>query len=200
MSQPVAPAGLALSPGAPGTPAPAAATPVPLPSASGSYRLQPGDVVAVTVYREPDLSVTARLSEAGEITFPLLGQVKLAGLSADAAQQLIARKLDADYLVGPQVALSVLQHAKQYFMIMGEVARPGIYEVPPEGGLHLLEAIGMAGGFTRIAKFTAVEVRRTEDGKPRVTKVNARALTQGKRQDEFMIYAGDIITVPESLF
>jgi len=162
--------------------------------------LRPGDVVSIAVYREPDLNVTVRLSEAGEITYPLLGQVKIGGLSVFAAQEVIRKKLDANYIVNPQVALSIVDQAKEYFTVMGEVARPGIYELPAEGGLNLLQSIGMAGGFTRIAKYTAVQVKRYQGGRESVFKVDARKLERADSGDECLVQPGDVIIVPESLF
>jgi len=171
-----------------------------LPSASGAYVLRPGDIVNVIVYREADLAVTSKISEDGEITYPLLGQVKVGGLSAFAAQDLIRKKLDAGYIVNPQVSLSILAQAKQYFTVMGEVARPGIYELPAEGGLNLLQSIGMAGGFTRIAKYTAVQITRDDEGRNVTLKVNARDIADAKAKDPCPIRPGDVITVPASWF
>ena len=188
----------------------AAAAPVPgaslatsasaLPAASGAYVLQPGDIVGITVYREPDLSVTSRLSAAGEITFPMLGQIKLAGLSAFAAQDLIAKKLDVDLIVNPQVSLTILQYTKEYFTILGEVAHPGLYEFPPEHELTLLEAVGTAGGFTMFARYTAVQITRTEEGKTVTFKANARDIASSKAKDHCVIHPGDVITVRDSWF
>ena len=171
-----------------------------LPTASGAYVLRPGDIVNIIVYREADLAVTSKISEDGEITYPLLGQVKVGGLSAFAAQDLIRKKLDAGYIVNPQVSLSILAQSKQYFTVMGEVARPGIYELPAEGGLNLLQSIGMAGGFTRTAKYTAVQITRADEGRNFTLKVNARAIADAKTTDPCPIRPGDVITVPASLF
>ena len=107
---------------------------------------------------KPDLSVTTRLSAAGEITYPMLGQIKLAGLSAYAAQELIAKKLDVDLIVNPQVALSIVEYTEEYFTVLGEVSQPrASMSCRRSIALTLLEAIGTAGGYTPYANFSAVE-------------------------------------------
>jgi protein involved in polysaccharide export with SLBB domain len=183
------------------TPAAPASRNINMPAPSGAYILRPGDTVAISVYRENDLAVNACISEAGEITYPLLGQVKIAGMSAFAAQEKIRKALDADYIVNPQVSLTIMAQAKRYFTIIGQVTRPDQYEIPEERRLNLLEAVGLAGGFTRIAKYTAVQIRRTQPGGGKVVlTVDVRRIEDSKGQNEVSIEAGDVVIVPETLF
>ncbi len=154
----------------------------------------------ITVYQEPDLTTPARLGADGTITFPMLGQVNLGGLTGFQAQELIRKKLQADYLVDPQVSLAIVEHSKQYFTVLGQVLRPGIYETPLERNMTLLEAIGLAGGFTRTAKTSAVAVTRKEKSGERKIKLDARKMAKDGNSHGFVVQAGDTIIVDESFF
>jgi len=168
---------------------------------SPAYILQPSDVVQISVYRELDLATTARLSGDGSITLPLAGRVVIGGMTAEKAQEVIVKRLSADYLVNPQVTLTIVEYTKQYFTVLGQVQRPGAYPLPGEGNLPLLQAIGMAGGFTRIARTGHILVKRMESGgKEKVIPVDAKKLATKDSGKGFLIYPGDTISVSESIF
>ena len=119
--------------------------PVLAQDSAGQYRLAAGDVVSVSVFGEADLSFgQLRLNEAGSISYPFLGDVPAAGLTARELEQRIHDGLLGDYLVNPRVRVSVLEY-RQYF-INGEVGSPGAYSWVP--GLNLRRAVTFAGGFT----------------------------------------------------
>src|SRR5471032_2772263 len=104
-----------------------------------------GDVVKVSVYNNPDLGVETRVSASGFITFPLIGQVDVAGLSAAAAEKKIASLLvSGGYVKSPQVNLIVTQGQSQQVSVLGQVNRPGRY--PIESGRNLLDMLALAGG------------------------------------------------------
>ena len=181
--------------------APAVAPTLAIPAASMLYVLRPSDVVQISVYREPDLASVVRLAADGSITFPLIGRVVLSGYTVQQAQDLLVRKLGADYLVNPQVMLVVMEYTKQHFTILGQVQRPGAYDLPVEGKLSILQAVGIAGGFTRIASPSRIVVKRlTKEQKEVVIKINATKLANKTSDEEFFIQEGDAITVPESYF
>lgn len=174
---------------------------VALPAASMLYVLRPSDVVQISVFRNPDLATTARLAADGSITFPLIGRVVLSGLTVQGAQDLMIRRLGADYLVNPQVMVTVLDYTKRQFTILGQVQRPGAYDLPVEGNLSLLQAVGLAGGFTRIASPSRIVIKRvTKDKKESIIKVNATKLANSTSEEGFLIKEGDTVTVPESYF
>jgi protein involved in polysaccharide export with SLBB domain len=164
-----------------------------------NYRLAPNDTVRIVVFREDDLATTARIDKTGTISFPLIGTVKLAGLTLQGAAKTIEKMLGADYLVNPQVFVSMTEYSKRRFTILGQVSRPGIYEMPDETSLTLLEAIGMAGGFTRIAAPTRVTVKRTVNGEEIVYKLDAKAMSKDDSTKPFNILPGDTITIGESI-
>ena len=172
-----------------------------LPAASMLYVLQPSDVIQISVYRQPDLTTAVRLAADGSITFPLIGRVVLSGLIVQQAQDLLAAKLGADYLVNPQVMIVVVEYTKKHFTILGQVQRPGAYDLPVEGKLSLLQAVGLAGGFTRIASPSRIVVKRMmKDKKEKVIKIDAAKMANKTSDEECFIQEGDAITVPESYF
>jgi hypothetical protein len=93
------------------------------------YRVGPGDVLEIEVYDDPDLSGLVTVQHGGEISFPLLGDVGVNGLTAREVRETLTRLLAKDYLVDPQVAVRVKEHRSQWITLVGEVVRPGI--LPP---------------------------------------------------------------------
>ncbi len=168
-------------------------------AAGADYVLAPSDTVEMTIFHEPDLTTQTRIASDGSAQFPLIGEVKIAGLAMRDARELIRRKYDADYLVEPQVYLNVVGYAARKFTILGQVARPGAYDFPPGEHLTLLEAVGMAGGFTRLANESGVTIKRAAPGSEKTLKVDARKLS-AKNGKPFELSAGDVVTVGESWF
>src|SRR5271170_6053271 len=132
---------------------------------SQSYVLAPNDVVQIKVYQEDDLETKARVGQDGTISFPLIGVVPIGGKTVEQAGALIREKLDKDYLVNPQITLIVVEYSKRRFIVLGQVQKPGSFEIPSEESVTLLEAIAMAGGYTRLADKANVKVTRIAGGK-----------------------------------
>jgi polysaccharide export outer membrane protein len=128
-------------------------------SPAGAYRLGVGDRVRINIFKEPGLSGEFMVSGNGAIAMPLIGEVPVAGLTAEQASQAIATKLTPNYLENPQVALEV-EDFRPYF-VLGEVERPGRY--PTMEGTTLLGAIATAGGYTYRANTHHIFLRRAGD-------------------------------------
>ncbi len=167
---------------------------------SDSYVLRNNDLIKVTVFQEDDMTTETRISKSGYITLPLLGAVQVTGKSVAEATNEIRTKLDKDYIINPQVTLTVMQYAEQWVTVLGEVQKPGQVEIPPEGGLDLLGAIALAGGYTRVADPSRVIVRRVINGRDVVARVNAYMLAHDTQTQEFLVQPGDRISVGESMF
>lgn len=169
-------------------------------SAAGDYVLSTSDTLEMTIFRENDLTTRSRVGSDGTVQLPLLGDVKVAGMTIREARELIRKKYDADYLVNPQVYLNVIDYAQRKFTILGQVAKPGSYEFPGGKTLSLLQAVGLAGGFTRTADRGKIIVKRAGEGdKEEAIKLNAKKMAaEGK--GSFELQPGDIITVGESWF
>ena len=135
-------------------------------SAPPGYILTANDQVAVEVFGEDDLRTNGRLNPEGNLSVPLLGSIHLAGLTLTQAASKLTELYGRDYLVSPKVNVMLLGYAKRRFSILGQVSRPGSYEMPDSspGGIDLLEAIAMAGGYTRIAAPERITVRRQRRG------------------------------------
>jgi polysaccharide export outer membrane protein len=127
--------------------------------------------------------------------------VHLAGLSLTQAASKLTELYGRDYLVHPRVNVSLLSYAKRRFSILGQVGHPGNVEMPESspGGIDLLEAIAMAGGYTRIAAPERITVRRHNASGDQIFKVNAKKFNKGSGGG-FLVEPGDTITVGESIF
>jgi protein involved in polysaccharide export with SLBB domain len=153
------------------------------------------DNVAIQVFREDELTTRGQLSADGSISMPLIGSVKIAGLTTDQAAALITRKLADGYLVKPEVSVSIEARIRRTVTVLGHAQRPGVFELPAHRRLTLVEAIGMAGGVTRIANSKKITLKRNGN----VSIVNLNEITAGKGRD-ISLQDGDVITIPEGLF
>ena len=170
-------------------------------SAPAGYVLSPTDQVVVDVFGEDDLRTNGRLNPEGNLNVPLLGSIHLAGLTTTQAASRLTELYSRDYLVKPKINVTLLSYAKRHFVILGQVGHAGIIEMPESspGGIDLLEAIAMAGGYTRIAAPERITVRRHNANGDQILKVNAKRLAKGKGEG-FLVEPGDTITVGESIF
>ena len=167
---------------------------------SSDYQIREGDMVQISVFNEPELSSGGRVRKDGTIQFPLIGPIKIQGLSQMAAARLIEAAYRKDYLVNPEVNLFISQFSVQRITILGQVQRPGSHELPAEKELTILQVLGLAGGPTRIANLKKVLVKRVVDGREKVFKVDVNGMASGNQTMMFYVREDDVITVPESFF
>jgi protein involved in polysaccharide export with SLBB domain len=166
-----------------------------------NYKISPNDVLDFKVFQEPDLDAQVRVAGDGTAIFPLVGSVGLAGKTLADATSILRQHYLNGYLVNPQISLIVQTYSKRNFTILGQVNRPGSYEIGSKQTVPLVEAIGMAGGYSRIADPGKITIRRRESGQDQVFRVNGkRANKDGLGAEDFMVKAGDVITVAESIF
>jgi polysaccharide export outer membrane protein len=126
-------------------------------------KLGPGDVLKISVYGNPDLSVDARVNDVGAISYPLVGSVEVGGLSPSAAEKKIASLLEnGGFLKKPQVNIIVSVMESQQVSVLGQVNKPGRF--PIEGKRSLTDVLAMAGGVNTEAGDT-VTLLRTRGGK-----------------------------------
>lgn len=115
-----------------------------------SLLIGPGDLLHVTVLREPELEQRVRVRDSGEITLPLIGEVRVAGMDPGAAEVVIAKKyLDENYLKHPDIAVFVEEYATQPVSVIGQVEKPGTYAISTSR--TLVDLLAMAGGLTEVA-------------------------------------------------
>ena len=177
--------------------------PVPVakaaPATDSNHILSSQDVVEISVFQEEELGVKTRISEDGTIQMPLIGAVRIAGRSVREAQAIIEQALKRDYLVAPQVSVSIADFAKRRFAVLGQVQKPGTYELPGNEALDLMQAIGLAGGYTRSANPSKIIVKRLVSGSEKIFRLNGKDMARGGTE-RFRVQAGDTITVEESFF
>jgi polysaccharide biosynthesis/export protein len=182
---------------------PTAATPpavIPVETTSSTYLLQPYDLIDVSVYSEEDLHKPARLGSDGTVLLPLIGSVKIGGLTVAEATDLITKRYGAGFVKNPSVLITVLQYRKSTFSLLGQVQKPGVYEIPEGAHVSILEAVSMAGGYTATASQNSVTVKRTVDGKDTMLKLRAGDMAQNPDVTPFEVLAGDTILVPASQY
>jgi polysaccharide export outer membrane protein len=194
---------LAPQPPSPGGPAPAGETPPAAQAAAGpptsaDYQVGPGDVLDVTVYDNPELSRIPTVQTSGAISYPLLGEVQVAGLTVAEIQRKITNLLAKDYLVNPQVEVKVREYQSQFVSVVGEVNSPG--RKPLRGRTRLIDLLTEAGGFKPTASGD-VMITRTEgafDGGHKSITVSITRSASPSMQDlvnlELPLRNGDIIT------
>jgi len=157
------------------------------PAQQSDYRLGPGDRLRIIVFGQKDMTGEFAVDGSGLLSFPLIGQVKAAGLTAEGLEREIANKLKPDYLRNPNVSVVVLTYRP--FYIVGEVKTPGSYAYVT--GMSVINAVAVAGGFTYRAKESSFYLDRTsKDGKK--SRIDAGPDTQ--------VQPGDVITVRERYF
>jgi len=175
----------------------AAAPPLAEPQ---TYVLSPNDVVQVRVYQEDDLETKMRIGKDGTTSFPLIGVINLGGKTVAQAADLIRARLADGYLVNPQITVSVIEYAKRRFTVLGQVQKPGTYEIPNEESMTFLQAVAMAGGYTRLANRGSVTVTRMVGGKKTNFNLDLKSATSDLNTQPFEILPDDTITVAERIF
>jgi polysaccharide export outer membrane protein len=189
-----------------------APAPAPAPAAAGetdpSYHLAAGDSVSVNIYGEPEMSASQRLDTSGILRLPMIGEIKVGGLSVREAEDTLEKVYrDRELLKKPLVTIMVSNYALREVSVLGAVRSPGNFQFPKETtNLDIADLITRLGGFTPTAKSDAVSViRRKPDGKEEVTTVDVERMISGRRRGDatrrdFAVFPGDRIWVPERLF
>ncbi|MCP4382292.1 MAG: polysaccharide export protein [Hyphomicrobiales bacterium] len=166
--------------------------------AAADYKIQPADVLEISVFQVPDLSKTVEVNSSGRITLPLIGQMVAQGKTVPALESTITAKLKDTYLQAPEVSVFVKENPTQRIAVSGAVNAPGVY--PLKGRTTLLQAIATAGGLDRqIADPSGIVVLRRVDGKQQVAKFDYKAMGRGDADDP-ILQAGDIVKVDQSGF
>jgi len=165
-----------------------------------AYRIGPENLLQIDVHYGKDglISQKVRVSSKNLITFPLVGEVNVEGLTGSELENKLYTLLEKDYLVNPQVSVVIEEYST--VSVIGEVKKPGAY--PIKGKLTVVEAISLAEGFTKIASPNRAKIVRTlDDGTKKEIPVRLSDIINGKKQkNNIYLQAGDVVVVPESLF
>ena len=160
-----------------------------------AYAIGIGDVLEITVWKNPELSTTVPVRPDGRISVPLLNDIRAAGMTPLALRQTLTEGYK-EYVTAPGVSVVVKEiHSRKVF-VTGEVATPGAYDLQPR--TKLMQALALAGGLTPYAKKKIVVLRDGRDGRTdRRYEIDIGSILSGKRpEDNLLLQPGDTVIVP----
>lgn len=182
--------------GASGKPIPAIVGIPGDPGPAHAYRIGPHDRLTIKVFQVEELTTDGRVNAAGSFVMPLIGKVKISGLTPSEAEQFIANRLGERYLNNPQVSILISESAGHKVTVTGHVKSPGVF--PLVGRTTLMQAIAMAGGLDEVAKQEQVLLfRRQGQGDVNAYVVDLASIQKGKLADP-VIVGDDRVVVPKS--
>jgi polysaccharide export outer membrane protein len=163
--------------------------------APNAYAIGVGDVLEISVWKNPDLTTTVPVRPDGRISVPLLGDVQAAGMTPLALKQSLTDGYK-DYVTAPGVSVVVKEIHSRKIFVTGEVAHPGTFDL--EQRMKLMQALALAGGLTPYAKGRVVVLRDSRDGRQEKRyQADINAIVKGKRpQDNILLLPGDTLVVP----
>jgi len=160
-----------------------------------SYVIGANDVLAINVWKEPDISRSVPVRSDGKISLPLVGELQASGQTPQQLEQEIAKRLQS-YISEPEVTVIVTDSKSQKVNILGMVSKPGAYLLT--SSTTVLDAIAMAGGFKDFAKQKSIYVlRQAPDGTQKRIPFNYKEVIKGQNSDQnIRMQAGDTLVVP----
>lgn len=154
--------------------------------ATNVYRIGPSDLLAIKVFQAEELSGEVRVDQRGSISLPLIGSVRVAGMTQAQAEARLAGLLGANLLQNPQVSIFIKEFTNQRVTVEGEVKSPGVF--PLNGRVRLLQAVALAGGLTELAKTDTIGLFRSQAGSGnRVYYVDLDLIRSGRANDPFVM-------------
>jgi len=163
--------------------------------ATPEYRLGSGDVLRISVYQNQDLTLETRVAESGFISFPLLGNIRIGGLSASQAERLISDGLkNGNFVKNPQVTVVVLQVKGNQASVLGQVNRPGRFPIET-ADMRLTDLLANAGGVAPSGAEVLI-LSGTRNGQPYRVEIDLPAIfAPGGREQDVLIQNGDVVWV-----
>lgn len=156
-----------------------------------AYRIGPEDLLQISVWKNDALSKSVPVRPDGKISLPLLNDVQAAGLTALELRDVLARRL-AEYMPSPEVSVIVADIRSFKVSVMGEVARPGRFEL--KSSATVLDVLAMAGGFTQFAARSKIVILQPDGAAMKRIPFNYNKI--GGEQENFYLRSGDIVLVP----
>jgi polysaccharide export outer membrane protein len=176
----------------------AGSVPDPVPQDSprvGTYRIQPGDVLSISVWKETDLQSDVVVRPDGGLSFPLAGDQMAEGRTVDELRQVLAEKLKK-FIPDPVVTVAVRQLGGNRIYVMGKVNRPGDFAFSRP--LDVMQSLSLAGGATSFADLNDIRIlRRDENGKQTVIPFRYDEVSRGRHLEQnVLLQTGDTVVVP----
>lgn len=166
------------------------------------YLIDSKDILNITVFDEPGLSMKIGVSDEGILSYPLIGDIEAKGLTTQEVKEVLEQRLKDGYLKNPEVTvmldIALMEQSKEKeVFVLGEVNRSGA--IPILGKyLSVLEAVTKAGGFTKLAAPNRTKVIRVEEGEEKTIIVNLNKVKKGNKSLDIVLKPGDIVVVPET--
>ncbi len=158
------------------------------------YRIQPGDVLHVSVWKEQDLQGEVLVRPDGGVSFPLAGDVEASGKSVDQLRKELTTRLK-EYIPDPVVTVSVKEIGGNRIYVVGKVARPG--EFPFSQPVDVMQALSLAGGTTPYAAVNDIVILRRENEKVAAIRFHYAEVERGKDlAQDVLLHSGDTVVVP----
>jgi polysaccharide export outer membrane protein len=159
-----------------------------------SYPLQPGDLLRIQVWGEPELNYEVLIAPDGAFSFPLVGSILATGRNADDVQAEVKQRLDK-YIPDPNVTLSIINVSGNVIYVLGQVNRPGLF--PMSGPINVAQALSLAGGMTPFAGTNDIRILRKQDGKQTSLEFRYSDIAKGvKLEQNIDLVSGDVVIVP----
>ncbi|MFW6137010.1 MAG: polysaccharide biosynthesis/export family protein [Candidatus Aminicenantaceae bacterium] len=162
---------------------------------SQEYRVGPKDLLEISVFGLDELNQTVRVSEDGNIALPLLGEIRVEGLTPSEVERKLAELLKEKYLQDPQVTIFIREYQSKRVSILGAVSNPGPYELL--GRQTLMQIIARAGGMTPAAGEKIIIIRQEADGSSRSLRIPVEELVlEGDARLNIPLEPGDVVNIP----
>ena len=164
------------------------------PIVNDAYLIQPGDVLQVSVWKEPDLQSELLVRPDGGISFPLAGDVTVSGMSVAGVSELITERIKR-YIPDPVVTVVTKAIGGNHIYVVGKVNRPG--EFPFSRPLDVMQALSLAGGTTPFASLSSIRILRRDNGKQTAMRFDYGDIENGKAlENNILLRSGDTVVVP----
>jgi polysaccharide export outer membrane protein len=181
-------------PSDPATPAATSGSKPATPAVAPGYKIGPGDVLRISVWKEEGMEQEILVKPGGGITFPLAGDIQASGLTTQELAAVLKSKLKR-YIPNPVVTVSVLQAVSNKIYVVGKVNQPGEYQATHY--MDVLQALSLAGGLTPYADSDEIKVIRRRGGKKQVFEFDYDRVISGRQLDmNILLEAGDTVVVP----
>ena len=163
-------------------------------SVADAYRIQPGDVLEVSVWREENMLKTVLVRPDGGLSYPLVGNIQAAGKSVGELQVLVTERL-SKYMPDPVVTVSIQQLRGNKIYVVGRVQRPGEFEA--NRYMDVVQALSLAGGMTPYAAGNKIKVLRRENGELTAIPFRYGDIEKGENLGQnIILQSGDVVLVP----
>ena len=161
---------------------------------SEPYRIQPGDVLSVSVWKEQDLQGEVLVRPDGGLSFPLVGDLPAAGRTIEEQRRAVDERL-RKFIPDPAVTIAVKQIGGNRIYVLGKVNRPGEY--PFTRPIDVMQALSLAGGATSFAEVDGIQILRREQGKQTALRFEYSAVERGRKLEQnILLHSGDTVVVP----